>query len=1584
MWNSSKKLISQAVCLILIALLRQSPATEFRITALTPNSAHIKFTLSTNKSKPSETTQSFTFAVPSNPSNDITVAITSQLGVSFSNYNITSLSRGWMGKHYLQWFSITLQLVNKKVTGDTGIDGTILLSYSQPILRADPTFNDNITHGCIIKLPLHRTFSKRAVVNKPNIPYTHGIRMNIPQDGIYKITGNNLSAIGLPIANISSKTYRLFCKNIEIPLYFSENNNDYLGKDDYFLFYGKSLRGEKNYYTQYTNENTYWLTWDNKAIGARVAEAVGWYNLDPFSYNPFGDTPPLIAREFTDTLHIEMEIGILWQGDISNVEQIGDLPAEGNDVDNWYWGSIGKNKLTDFTFSVPSPKSANVQNTSMKVYLTGLTSLSNNSKDHQYSIQINKSSINSPNAIWDGQKDYLFTSKLFEGNKLYHGTNTITFSRLQDDNVPDRGALNWIEIIYLKGFKSLNDKIYFRNNAENINRWTQFNLTDFSSNDLELWDIGKFRKFNQFKVENISGKYTLSFQDSITGFTRFFAQTKNLRITPTDMTFDTITDEWDFTDGVDYIIISTEELIPILQPLIDVHINSGLKVKTIDIQDIYNRFSYGLPDPESIRSMLKYVFSKHPNDPPQYLLLGGDGNHDLNKGSPEKNVIPVHLTRVPNWGPASDDGYFATIHGDDNFPDLLIGRFPARNKEDMKILVDKTVNYLLYPEHGYWRDNIILAGGVEPEFTTYNNEAVTNIIGPRMNILRMDADPSSPYYTSSISASNKMAGFINAGTYAINFIGHGGGNTWSDSRFFSFSDLPKLHNSQWGKSGRLPIVFSFTCLTGFFESNFYESLGEEFLRKSQNGCIAFYGASAYTKRNIDIHMSRTLLNTAMENSAHSLGELINITEMLMLVNNTSEALPLIRQYNLLGDPALPWKLTPQNLTVTLEDQNLKETDTLKISGNTSPIATGNIKLSVVADNRATWGEIIKTINDSSYNHNFVLKNSAQTAKGIVRAFAWNDSMELMGWKDFSKDTFAVQDVVITPAQPAIGDSVTVTCRIDSRDSLYIPIIQCRYTIVNPLEHDIIFDDSSFVFMRQDTLLKLWVSDNSFPLRQPGTPFDINQKLVLKFFATGNLGTSDFYFFDLMGRPDLTFTSDTIEILWKNDSLNITCEVLNIGNSHSPPFSIIFESRDATGIPDTIVQVNSLVSLNPGKIKQFSFSLPDTNKLVNYVGTINPGQAIEEIDYSNNETSLSVSLMYADLYTPADTLEAFGKGCCLVPADTLSKTYRAFIFYDTLTDKQPLMSRSEWVSLKGDKPFKSFYMYTRPALSAQDSLIWIFYPEQSISFLTDTSDSGYHAGIFVYDSVSSQWQNRGGNANAFYNTFYLSKKAPGKHALGRLSDNVPPNIQIFVGGKEILYLDYAAKNKPFNIILTDSSGIDSSSIQLLLNNSPLDKNYNSSLIASEHPSTVILTTYPQKANDIDSLTVIAEDNAGNVAKKNFAYKPGENLNIRFFTCHPNPFTAKPGKFVRFAFLITDVADKVTLTIYTISGRKVWQTSNTSSVIGYQEIRWDGTTQNRRHDNLGYRIANGTYYAKLVVANSEKKVKKIIRIAKLEGY
>jgi hypothetical protein len=215
-----------------------------------------------------------------------------------------------------------------------------------------------------------------------------------------------------------------------------------------------------------------------------------------------------------------------------------------------------------------------------------------------------------------------------------------------------------------------------------------------------------------------------------------------------------------------------------------------------------------------------------------------------------------------------------------------------------------------------------------------------------------------------------------------------------------------------------------------------------------------------------------------------------------------------------------------------------------------------------------------------------------------------------------------------------------------------------------------------------------------------------------------------------------------------------------------------------------------------------------------------------------------------------------------------------------------------------------------------------------------------------------------------------------------TDRRGPEIRIAVHGRELSFLDYAAKDKPFSIFFDDPSGIDPYSIGVTLNGDTLDTTQFSPVSRTDDLFALMMTAYPPKQNRIDSLRITGVDLAGNRTMKTVAYMPGEELSITFLSCHPNPFTARQNRGetiseIRIAFLLTDVAEEVSLEIFSIAGRGVRKWSF-QDIIGYQEVPWDGKTAS------GFRIANGTYYLKLVARNEYRRVKKIIRIAKLEGY
>ena len=48
--------------------------------------------------------------------------------------------------------------------------------------------------------------------------------------------------MGIPIDRIPSRTFRLFNKGKELPIYISNSQRDHLSSDDFILFYGRYLR----------------------------------------------------------------------------------------------------------------------------------------------------------------------------------------------------------------------------------------------------------------------------------------------------------------------------------------------------------------------------------------------------------------------------------------------------------------------------------------------------------------------------------------------------------------------------------------------------------------------------------------------------------------------------------------------------------------------------------------------------------------------------------------------------------------------------------------------------------------------------------------------------------------------------------------------------------------------------------------------------------------------------------------------------------------------------------------------------------------------------------------------------------------------------------------------------------------------------------------------------------------------------------------------------------------------------------------------------------------------------------------------
>ena len=680
---------------------------ELSLTSITSTEAHVNF-------NPLQTTDSvYVFAIASLPKYPIqSITINAIDSSNPALYTIMQLQKGWMGAQYLYWFKLTKVSSNVPISANpiNASDHLITIVFSVPIPLSNRSYdNTSILHNKIIVLPIPHQF--RSAYNthssKPPLLFGNGLRLEIAETGLYYLTGEMLKIAGIPIQSIPSRLYTLFNKNRQIPIYISNNDHTTLYEHDTIVFYAEQLYGTFHKFESYSNTNCYWLCWEGNTPGRRVSEFSGWHSMETQIQNPLSPEVQY-AEPIIDTAHIEQDNDICFLGNVTTAAQTQSIVSLSDTADIWYWFFIGAEKLTSAQFELLSPLSSSLQNIRLIASLTGQTSIASNPVDHQFSILCNNKSINSEPVQWDGQNTILYTSNLFESNRLNHGSNMLTFSKIQPDSTPDRAAVNWVKIIYERGFRSLHNAVSFPVTNKNAYKWVQYTFEDFTTPYLELWDIETHRKFTGMNINKNNLFYTLTFQDSTHHSSRYLIQPVANRKPVISMTIDTIKNVGENLDGIDYIMLSTDSLLTLLDPLIAYHQNSGLRVKAFDIQDIYNRFSYGIRDPECIKLFLSYIFLQNQSRPPRFLLLAGDASHDMDKKDPFHNVVPTHLSRIPNWGPASNDDYFCTLNGEDLFADMCVGRFPARNKKDLSILVEKTLAYLRNPQSGYWKDNLLL------------------------------------------------------------------------------------------------------------------------------------------------------------------------------------------------------------------------------------------------------------------------------------------------------------------------------------------------------------------------------------------------------------------------------------------------------------------------------------------------------------------------------------------------------------------------------------------------------------------------------------------------------------------------------------------------------------------------------------------------------------------------------------------------------------------------------------------------------------------------------------------------------------
>ncbi len=314
---------------------------------------------------------------------------------------------------------------------------------------------------------------------------------------------------------------------------------------------------------------------------------------------------------------------------------------------------------------------------------------------------------------------------------------------------------------------------------------------------------------------------------------------------------------------------------------------------------VYDHFGEGRAEPAAIRDYLSQAYQTW-NPTPLYVLLVGDGTSDPKRyqNVSAETVLPPFLADVDPWaGETAADNRFVTVDGNDNLPDMLIGRLPVNNLSELQTVVDKIVAYETSPPDGAWFQTLAFVADDKDDggnFPAQTETVIDTYIAPPFKAERL------LYTPPAISAGEIRDQLFEAwgsGLGLVMYTGHSSVHQWAVEKFLHYDDVAQLNNG-----GRLPLVVEMTCFTGSFQFPSISSLDEALVRRPGGGAVAAWGSTGLGIATGHEALAEGFMGTIFQTNTKDLGSAA-LAGKLKVLQNAPVFDDLLDTFTLLGDPA---------------------------------------------------------------------------------------------------------------------------------------------------------------------------------------------------------------------------------------------------------------------------------------------------------------------------------------------------------------------------------------------------------------------------------------------------------------------------------------------------------------------------------------------------------------------------------------------------------------------------------------------------------------------------------------------------------
>ena len=305
------------------------------------------------------------------------------------------------------------------------------------------------------------------------------------------------------------------------------------------------------------------------------------------------------------------------------------------------------------------------------------------------------------------------------------------------------------------------------------------------------------------------------------------------------------------------VILTDKEYLEQAERLAQMHRDhDNMTVHVVEQGQVFNEFSSGTPDAMAVRLMNKMFYDRDKTRFKHFLVLGCGSFDNRGMISDKPNRIITYQSDNSHDGDKTyvcDDffGHLADDSGHDPNASLLligVGRMPAKNADEARTDVDKTINYVTNPDYGVWRNSaFVAADDYDSGKHTFQGDAAAELIETDLN-LGMNVDkvyvemyPRATETSEPGVSLSKRTTLIGRekwkedwlrGEFFASYVGHsGGGILTKEAKLWRTADV-KSTNNQF-----LPIMTTASCDVAQYDSD-SRGIAEHMFHYPNGGAIA--------------------------------------------------------------------------------------------------------------------------------------------------------------------------------------------------------------------------------------------------------------------------------------------------------------------------------------------------------------------------------------------------------------------------------------------------------------------------------------------------------------------------------------------------------------------------------------------------------------------------------------------------------------------------------------------------------------------------------------------------------------------------